>query len=145
MIDSAAAPDARLATCRNRPFTAATQVWREQKMTEAIRYNRDPITEALLDIRIAPSVQVTQEGLLAALSPLSADYPESGQLLDFVSEFSIGAQVGASVRQAPVGIARLSTDKKQMLRAQPDGVTFNRLSPYPGWEAFRDEARRLWN
>lgn len=114
-------------------------------MTEAMRYNRDPITEALLDIRIAPSVQITQEGLLAALSPLSADYPESGQLLDFVSEFSIGAQVGASVRQAPVGIARLSADKNQMLRAQTDGVTFNRLSPYPGWEAFRDEARRLWN
>lgn len=114
-------------------------------MTEATQYNRDPITEALLDIRIVPSVQVTKEGLLAALSPLSADYPESAQLVNLVSEVSVGAEIGASARQIPGGIAHISADKKQMLKAQPDGMTFNRLSPYPGWEAFRDEARRLWN
>jgi uncharacterized protein (TIGR04255 family) len=43
-----------------------------------------------------------------------------------------------------MGYVFLSPDKKQLFQAKRTGFTFNRLAPYPGWDAFFTEAKRLW-
>jgi uncharacterized protein (TIGR04255 family) len=43
------------------------------------------------------------------------------------------------------GGAMVSEDGLQIFQARPDGFSHNRLAPYKDWQAFRSEARRLWN
>ncbi len=113
-------------------------------MTEPTRYKQDPITEALIEIRVAPTPHGTKEKLTAAFQSVAARYPQQLDMMAMRGEFVIGQQVGASAQQIPVGTARISEDKRQMFRALGEGFIFNKLAPYPGWEALRDEAKELW-
>ncbi len=113
-------------------------------MKERTGYSQDPITEALLDIRIDSTIQPSQSGLDEMLVQFDGEYPQTAQMIDVVSQVSFGAQVRASAQQVPVGVARRSADNQRMLRAQADGMSFSELAPYSGWESFHAQAQIFW-
>jgi uncharacterized protein (TIGR04255 family) len=113
-------------------------------MTERTRYSRDPITEALLEIRIQPSIEVKNELFHQAFAVIAEQYPEQPNLVGIQSKVIVGDQMGVSANQVQLGIASFTADNKQKMEARPDGFLFSRLAPYTGWEIFLAEARRLW-
>lgn len=112
----------------------------------AIQYERAPIIEALIDIRVdagASDIPLTTLDHLQA--KVVAAYPVKRKQVNVIGQFSAGAQVAASATQTQTGFAFSSTDGKQIFQARLDGFTFSRLRPYGNWTELRDEAKRLWN
>ena len=113
-------------------------------MTERPRYKCEPITEALLEIRVEPVGEVNNDVLRKAFSVIADQYPSQPNLVAIHSEVSVGSNVGVSANQVPNGIVCFTADNKQKVEVRPDGFSFGRLAPYTGWENFLAEARRLW-
>ena len=107
-----------------------------------IQYERAPITEAIIDIRVqAEPALRTLEELHLQVADL---YPGKTKRFEVVGQISAGAAVGASATQTQTGFAFTSKDSKQIFQAKTEGFTFSRLRPYGNWVELRDEARRLW-
>jgi uncharacterized protein (TIGR04255 family) len=109
------------------------------------RYRREPIVEAILDIRVAPTVEHTLPKLAQANSGLEQQYPNRSPVFRnrIQGNFSEGGPE-VTADQATIGFVFVSADRQQQYQVTPDGLIFNRLAPYIGWEAFRDEARKTW-
>jgi uncharacterized protein (TIGR04255 family) len=59
--------------------------------------------------------------------------------------FSQLAKGNANVKNVQVdGYRALSSDGLRIAQFRLDGFTFNQLRPYPNWEEFQDEAKRMW-
>ncbi len=114
-------------------------------MNQPVIYKQAPITEALIDLRVANAHILSPEQFRKELSIIATDYPTQREIVDFASEVSIGETVGAITRQTPFGLLWASADGKQVFQARQNGITFSKLAPYGQWSTFRDETRRLWN
>jgi len=108
-------------------------------------YEKAPITEALIDIRVELSTELRFEDLHAIRKHVSKDYPqeETRNLAEGTIQFAPAMQ--ASVQQKPWGLLFRNEAKNQVLQARLDGFTFSRLEPYETFEKLRGEARRLWD
>ena len=108
-------------------------------------YEKAPITEALIDIRVELSSDLRFEDLHAIRKHVSKDYPqeEIRNLGEGVIQF--GSALQASAQQKPWGLLFRNESKNQALQVRLDGFTFSRLEPYETFEKLRDEARRLWD
>lgn len=109
-------------------------------------YPNAPIIEALLDIRAELVPGASIELLGAVGEGEKARYPtrhEHTRLEQQIVREGISL-VAKPASNLPVGYRFDSEDGKRMFHAQVDGFTFNWLKPYPRWEVFRDEAKRLW-
>lgn len=108
-------------------------------------YPNPPITEAILDVRVA----VASEGAHTALSDLcdqlGDEFPHRAPILTAIGQMEVGPQGGAaSVQQVAVGWKLTSSDERQIAQAREDGFTFSRLAPYYGWSSFQSSARKAW-
>jgi uncharacterized protein (TIGR04255 family) len=110
----------------------------------AVRYEKAPITEALIDIRVELSPSVTVEDLRTLHGHVSHDYPKKEDRYLVQGQFSIGTESGATTKQQHIGFAFRSEDGKKILQSRLDGFTFSRLAPYGTWSELRDESQRLW-
>lgn len=136
--DLANIPDT-LCLTENRPNAQAST------LIVAIHYEKAPIIEALIDVRIEPSGGTTL-GQLESIHPLiKSKYPIKTTRAYVQSEFSFGTKVGAVANQRAIGFGFSSQDGRQILQARLDGFTFSRLKPYGSWPELRDEAHRLWD
>jgi len=108
-------------------------------------YSRPPITEAVIDVRVDLSDEVTLETLARVYSNIEVAYPKCQELLIVQGEIMVGASVEATANQSHIGYGFVSSDRKQSFQARMDGFSFIRLAPYDCWETFRDEAKRLWH
>jgi uncharacterized protein (TIGR04255 family) len=117
--------------------------------TEELNYQKAPIREAILDVR----VRFPKPIAIAALQPfheaVKKDYPGRQARLSIEANISIplAPQAMAGVT-SPVpkedGYLSISADGKQVAQARLDGFTFNRMPPYDKWDTFCGEAKRLW-
>lgn len=107
-------------------------------------YTGAPITEALIDLRVDSISEVMLSTLKGLQYSIESDYSVCEDMFTVQGQIQAGSTVAASASQTPIGYRFLSGDGKQILQARLDGFTFSRLAPYGKWEAFRDEARRLW-
>jgi uncharacterized protein (TIGR04255 family) len=109
------------------------------------RYRREPIVEAILDIRVATAAEHTLPRLAQANSGLDEQYPSRLPVFRQKIQGTISA-AGPDVTadQTTIGFVFVSADKQQQYQVTADGLTFNRLAPYIGWAAFREEARKIW-
>jgi len=114
-------------------------------MQERRYYSKAPITEAIIDFRVARSSDMTLTNLDGLFAKIAVDYPHKEHSLLLESQIITGDNVEASANQTLVGYIYSSDDRKQILNAGLDGFTFSRLAPYSRWESFRDEAQRLWD
>src|SRR5438128_6949079 len=110
-----------------------------------MHYNKAPITEALVDIRVELSSELRFEDLQAFKKHVSSDYPteETRNLGEGMIQF--GAAVQATVQQKPWGLMFRNSSNTQIVQVRLDGFTFSRLEPYEDFPHLRDEARRLWH
>jgi uncharacterized protein (TIGR04255 family) len=110
----------------------------------AFRYERAPITEALIDIRVQAREGLESVALERVYDQVRQQYPVKKKSVFLEGRISAGDEVGASATQKLRGFAFVSEDAKQVFQARLDGFTFSRLRPYGTWNDLRDEARRLW-
>jgi len=105
------------------------------------KYARAPITEAVIDIRLASDVSgKSQETVVRRLKKL---YPFSNALQAFsVNIDTTGGRVG--FEQQPQGYRLNSDDQTDVVLVMPSGVAIARLTPYPGWQMFRERAESVW-
>jgi uncharacterized protein (TIGR04255 family) len=110
----------------------------------AIQYERAPITEALIDIRVELPPSTTAKTLEALHGRVKERYPTKTERVYVAGQFSSGVGVGAIAQRILMGFAFGTEDGKQVFQARLDGFTFSRLRPYGNWIELRDEGRRLW-
>ncbi len=105
-------------------------------------YARAPITEAVIELRVAnPATVKQQEKVVKRLKKL---YPRSEAMQAFsVNVDTTGGTL--SVSQSPQGFRLTNDDQTGVVLIQPNGVTTSRLPPYPGWEALRESAQIVWD
>jgi uncharacterized protein (TIGR04255 family) len=107
-------------------------------------YDRAPITEALIDLRIQAPQSFRFEDL-EALKPLISEYPIEETRSLAQGTFQFGPSVQAVATQIPWAVVLRNQNKNQVVQIGVDGFTFSRLAPYETFERLRDEARRLWD
>jgi uncharacterized protein (TIGR04255 family) len=107
-------------------------------------YNRAPITEALIDIRIEPSTTLKLEDFQPLKTRL-ADYPkEETRNLNTVT-IQFGSGIAQTTEQKPWALILRNNEGNQVVQFSLNGFTFSRLEPYQDWEHLRDESKRLWD
>jgi uncharacterized protein (TIGR04255 family) len=106
-------------------------------------YPNPPITEALLDIRVQLPETISLVDL-EGLQDRLGGYPVKRKQMSVEGTFHLGEKVTTLAKQSQLGYVFVSDDGKQIVQPRLNGFTFNRLSPYTGWNDFKGEARRLW-
>jgi len=114
-------------------------------MSQTRHYQKAPITEAIIDLRVEPTSGLSFDTLESIGDGEKDLYPNRKPLLMGTGYLQWGEQVSAAASSSPLGTRFASTDGKVIWLARFDGFTISRLAPYDRWESFRDEARRLWN
>lgn len=114
-------------------------------MTAQRHYQKPPITEAIIDLRVELPPELSLTELNKAHRGEEATYPIVEQLHAAYGQMQIGPQVSATAGRQHIGYLFRSGDGKQIYQARLDGFTMSRLAPYENWNALRDEARRLWD
>lgn len=116
-------------------------------MTERVRYANAPITEAVIDLRVAHAQDFLIEDLGRIGVAIADSYPSQEPMYRHSGQISFqqpGDPVQVEATHQHGGFTFTSGNKQQIFQARMDGFTFSTLAPYDRWEAFRDEARRLW-
>lgn len=109
------------------------------------QYPKAPITEAIIDLRVALPSGVDVNQLNEVYKGQESAYPVIEQLHTGYGQWQFGTQVSATAGSQPVGFLSRTEDGTQVYQARLDGLTVSRLAPYQGWAIFRTEARRLWD
>jgi uncharacterized protein (TIGR04255 family) len=108
-------------------------------------YEKAPISEAALDIRVRGPLAIREDVLDRARDP---KYPELFQRPTTLQvRFETNAMTRASSAEATnasFGYSYRSADHLNIYQVRPDGFTHNRLKPYQEWASFVGEAKRLW-
>lgn len=105
-------------------------------------YKNPPITEAVLEIRIARESPIELQ-TLDSIGLSLPEYPGKKTLTNFMSNIDVVAEESTFSKQ-DFGVAFTSGDGKQVVQARNDCFAFSRLNPYIGWNLFKAEAKRLW-
>lgn len=105
-----------------------------------------PIREAVIDIRLAPSPEVSIDALRALGGRNSEVFGSAEDIWQVGLGFEFGpkeVKATHSDRQ-PNGIRLTSKDQKHVVQFRRDGFTFSRLPPYETWENMKAVALSLW-
>jgi len=105
-------------------------------------YPNAPITEALVDLRVAYGPDISLEKLQRFGTEIKRDYPHEGmrQLIQGQIDLAGASQATKTM----LGYIFHSADRLQAVQARLDGFTFSRLKPYEDWPHLINEAKRLW-
>jgi uncharacterized protein (TIGR04255 family) len=104
-------------------------------------YRRPPITEAVLELRLADQIAVDQVDKIK--DRLAEDYPVPPQVMQNVS--IISGPDNQNRAQVEFGAYRMSSsDATNVAIIGRQHITASRLAPYTGWEEFTGHARRNW-
>ncbi len=114
-------------------------------MEKPIHFDNPPISEALIDIRVALPKEVTLEQLAVFQEDIKVTFPIRKEKYSGTFQIKTGAapEVAATSNRLD-GFLFHSNDNKKIVQARLDGFTFNKLRPYSDWETFSGEARLLW-
>ncbi|RLT01814.1 MAG: TIGR04255 family protein [Planctomycetota bacterium] len=110
-------------------------------------YSQAPITEAIIDLRIAARTEIDLD-MLRRLSEATQDrFPRIDPIYEATGKMQVkpGISASASAHQIQLGFRAISSDAKIVCQRQLTGFTVSRLAPYESWEPFRDLARELWD
>ena len=109
-------------------------------------YERAPILETIIEIRVSPSAPADLDSLRAVRTGDENRYPEELAVM----ESAVGVEVTglvASMTSAPTkqtGYQWQNRAGAEIFRASSTQLSYHKLRPYTRWELCRDEARRLW-
>ncbi len=110
-------------------------------------YSKAPITEAIIDLRVAPRAGVSLDLLLRSSTEHESLFPRIDPIFEATGKLQVqpGISASASAQQTQTGFRAISSDGKVVCQRQFSGFTLSRLTPYESWEPFRDLARELWD
>ncbi|PYR04634.1 MAG: hypothetical protein DMG00_23040 [Acidobacteria bacterium] len=120
-------------------------------MAEPQQLTNPPITEALVDIRIAADQKIDPGRLQPLRSQLAHRYPTFDEKKQFQAEFRVDeGKLVPSPLAVDLGFQGLwltSADGARIAQFRPNGFTFNNvgLGKYVGGEALLAEALELWS
>jgi uncharacterized protein (TIGR04255 family) len=100
--------------------------------------------ETIIDLRVDLPIGTRLTDVEYVHKRIKADYPTKAERKLATGSFEVGDRVSATAQSEQIGYAFTSADKKQTALSLLTGFSFGQLKPYPGWDPFRDEARRLW-
>jgi uncharacterized protein (TIGR04255 family) len=106
-----------------------------------------PITEALIDIQVAPRDGLTFTELQNAISAPEFGYYVKNPISEGTFGFMLtsdGTQPQTTAQAAQIGLRLHSQDEKYVLQCRLSGFTLSRLPPYEEWPNLIQEAKRLW-
>jgi len=106
-----------------------------------------PITEALIDIHVAPQPGLTFDLLKESITAADFGYYEKSPIATGQFEFKVtsdGQQPETTARSAQIGLRMHSHDEKFVAQCRLSGFTLSRMQPYDGWENLIEESKRLW-
>ncbi|OHB75842.1 MAG: hypothetical protein A2Z34_05435 [Planctomycetes bacterium RBG_16_59_8] len=110
-------------------------------------FEKAPITEAVIDIRVEPSPGLRLPDLEKLHPLISSAYPQKRAHRAW--EGILGTREDSvSMASKDHGVAWYSfwsADQRQVVAFRQDGFSFSRLRPYTRWEEFEPEAKRLWD
>lgn len=112
-----------------------------------MRYEKAPIVEAILDLRVEPRPEASAVEFAAAFSDLQAEYPQRQEMgADTSLQITLGPGLPLLAAAGPVlgGFRYVSADGKRIFQARREAFVFSLLPPYENWEAFIGDAWRLW-
>ena len=109
-------------------------------------YDRPPITEAIIDFRVAPCPNLSLETLKQLCDEQIESFPDIKPMIEATGTMHVGPEIGAtaSAQQKQIGYRAISSDGKYVCQRQLGGFTFSRLAPYEGWVPFRKRAMEFW-
>lgn len=110
-----------------------------------IHLSNAPIVEAVVDIRIIPSVKWDQTNLQSELKQHLPNYPKIETLREARYKLSPGKPDNLAVEDfGCVGFKLHSDGNLQIAQFNKAAFVFSRLKPYVDWGQFSQEALRLW-
>ena len=124
---------------------AALQFGSAGGMISERHYEKAPITEALIDLRVTYAEGVSLDKLRQFGAMVRDQYPHEAprEMLQGQFDFS-SANPSTRSSRTTVGYIFHSEDRRQAVQARLDGFTFSRFAPYLDWSHLVDEAKRLW-
>jgi uncharacterized protein (TIGR04255 family) len=110
-------------------------------------YAKAPITEALIDLRVAYGQGISLEKLKRFGDEIKTEYPNEGSRDVFQGQitFETSAPTTQSSSRSTIGYIFHSPDRLQAVQARMDGFTFSRFAPYQNWSHLVEETKRLWS
>lgn len=119
-------------------------------MNEYTVFPNAPITEALLDIRVELSKDINLEtlGKFHDHNDIKERFPEKQNRVSYKRGIKLSSKGIDLTPQGSGGIDGYlfkSPIEKKIVQARLDGYTFNKFKRYESWDAFRSEARKLWD
>ena len=107
--------------------------------------SKAPIVEAVIDIRVVPSVKWDEISLQSDLKQRLPDFPKVEPLRHARYQIAVGKQVNPTVEDfGCVGFKFQSSDNLHIAQFNKEAFVFSRLKPYENWEQLSGEALRLW-
>src|ERR1700733_4656695 len=111
-------------------------------------YEKAPIAEALIDIRVANPDALTLDQLTAAADALAGEFPSRHPIQQLMFGFQAAAPSAAHGfmnNQEQIGWRLHNKAQDRVLQLQRIGFTYSHLPPYTDWATFRDEAHGCWD
>ena len=108
-------------------------------------YKNAPLLEAIIDFRVRINPEQAQEISERLLAVFGGVFTKSEPKRQFGIEWQIaGNVVPTPMPERTVGYRFDNEPADYCLQVTADGFTLSSLPPYPGWEHFSDQARKLW-
>lgn len=110
------------------------------------RYNKAPITEAVIDLRVNLPEGFTVDKFKDIHSSISEKFPTIEPFYKGVGAllYQPGESFKVDTSERQIGYWFRSEDNLQTFQATLEGFSFNRLAPYESWEEFSSDAQNLW-
>lgn len=106
-----------------------------------------PITEALIDIHVAPKAELTFDLLKEAITAADFGYYEKSPIAKGRFELKLtsdGQQPETMAHSAQIGLRMHSLDERYVAQCRLSGFTLSRMQPYEDWAKLVEESKRLW-
>lgn len=108
-----------------------------------------PITEALIQFQVRPGRADFENANRELVGKLTPAFYAKGEIRHGTFQLSLDTAHSSSPAVSgvshPIGVRLHSQDEKYVAQVTNQGLTVSRLEPYPDWETFRDEVRRVWD
>lgn len=110
-------------------------------------YSKAPITEAVIDLRVELPSKITVDDLVKVHHGEEAAYPTIEHMHTTMGKMMLSLQDGASASASTkhIGFLMRSAEGKKIHQARINGFSMSQLAPYPCWNDFCTETRRLWD
>ena len=114
-------------------------------MAQRRHLSRAPIREAIIDLKVSPSGEISKLEQLCI--SLADRFPVQEEIRDTTFGFEFGPD-GFKQKSVEGAVSRgrrlTSKDTRNIVQFRVDGFTFSRLPPYETWEEMSAIARPLW-